>query len=100
MTVHKMMLINHISDPFGTYFNLKKTILKTVLQHLEHYINNCPTRCNNMQSVFYFAAVSLYMFWVPLCPSSGVHKTVVTATGTSHMIVQLLHSDVAKLGMR
>ena len=28
-------------------------------------------------------------------PSSGVHKTVVTATGTSHMIVQLPHSDVA-----
>ena len=29
-------------------------------------------------------------------PSSGVHKTVVTATGTSHMIMQLPHS-VAKL---
>ena len=28
-------------------------------------------------------------------PSSGVHKTVVTATGTSHMVVQLLHSNVA-----
>ena len=30
-------------------------------------------------------------------PSSGVHKTVVTATGTSNMIVQLPHSNVAKL---
>ena len=28
-------------------------------------------------------------------PSSGVHKTVVTVTGTSHMIVQLPHSNVA-----
>ena len=27
--------------------------------------------------------------------SSGVHKTVVIATGTSHMIVQSPHSDVA-----
>ena len=32
-------------------------------------------------------------------PSSGVHKTVVTATGTSHMIVQLPHCNVAKLGL-
>jgi hypothetical protein len=32
-------------------------------------------------------------------PSSGVHKTVVTATGTSHMVVQLPHSSVAKLGL-
>ena len=28
-------------------------------------------------------------------PSSGVHKTVTTATGTSHMVVQLPHSNVA-----
>ena len=30
-------------------------------------------------------------------PSSGVRKTVVSATGSSHMIVQLPHSNVAKL---
>jgi len=30
-------------------------------------------------------------------PSSGVHKTVVTATVTSHMFVQLSHSTVANL---
>jgi hypothetical protein len=30
-------------------------------------------------------------------PSSGVHKTVVTATGTSHMFVQLPHSNVVTL---
>ena len=30
-------------------------------------------------------------------PSSRVHKTVVTATGTSHTIVHLPHSNVAKL---
>ena len=32
------------------------------------YINKCPTRCNNMQSVFYFTARSLYMFRVPSAP--------------------------------
>ena len=30
-------------------------------------------------------------------PSSGVHETVVTTTGTSHMVVQLPRSSVAKL---
>jgi hypothetical protein len=30
-------------------------------------------------------------------PSSGVRKTVVTATGTSHMFVQLPHTNLAKL---
>ena len=29
------------------------------------YINKCPTRCNNMQSIFYFTAISLHMFRVP-----------------------------------
>ena len=32
-------------------------------------------------------------------PSSGVHKTAVIATGTNHMILQLPHSNVAKLGL-
>ena len=34
------------------------------------YINTskCPTRCNNMQSIFYFTAVSRYMFRVPSAP--------------------------------
>jgi len=30
-------------------------------------------------------------------PSSGVHKTVTTASGTGHMFVQLPPSNVAKL---
>jgi len=32
-------------------------------------------------------------------PSSGVRKTVITATGTSHMVVKLPHSNVANLGL-
>ena len=31
------------------------------------YINNCPTRCNTKQSI-YFSASSLYMFWVSTTP--------------------------------
>jgi len=48
------------------------------------------------QYAFY---ILFYTFRVPKNPSSGVDKTVVTATGTSHMIVQLPHSNVAKLGL-
>ena len=33
-----------------------------------------------------------------LHPSSGVHKTVITATGVSHMFVQLPHCNVATCG--
>jgi len=30
-------------------------------------INNCPTRCNTKQSIYYYAT-SLYMFWVSTTP--------------------------------
>ena len=58
-------------------------------------ISVSPTRCNNMQSIFYFTAKSLYMFRCHPHPSSGVHKTVITASGTCHISVQLPHSNVA-----
>ena len=51
-----------------------------------------------MQSIFYFTAVSLYMFRVPSAPNIRLHKTVVTATGTSHIFVLLPNSSVAKYG--
>ena len=64
---------------------------------LPTYINKCPTRYNNMQSIFYCN--------ITLLVSSAVRthyqeyiKTVVTATGTRHMVVQLPHSKVAKFG--
>jgi len=56
------------------------------------YINNCPTRCNTKQSIYYSAS-SLYMFRVSVTPIIGVHKTVTTASGT----VQLPPSNVANL---
>ena len=36
--------------------------------------------------IYLFPAKSLYMFRVSLHPSSGVHKTVTTASGTGHII--------------
>jgi len=93
------------------------------------YINNCPTKCNTKQSIYYSAS-SPYMFrvsttpiirstqncnyslryWSYFCaatslqrgqgcqphPSSGVHKTVITASGTGHIFAQLPPSNVAK----
>ena len=37
-------------------------------------------------AVYLFTARSLYMFRVSSHPSSGVHKTVTTASGTGHII--------------
>ena len=48
-------------------------------------INNCPTRCNTKQSIYYSAS-SLYMFRVPTTPIIRGTQTVTTA------------SNVAKLG--
>ena len=37
-------------------------------------------------AVYLFTAGSLYLFRVSSHPSSGVHKTVTTASGTSHTV--------------
>ena len=52
-------------------------------------------------SNLYFILLQDHSTWFGchLHPSSGVHKTVVTATGTSHMFVHLPHSTMAKLGL-
>ena len=47
-------------------------------------------------AVYLLTARSLYMFRVSSHPSSGIRKTVTTASGTGHT-VQLTHSNVAKL---
>jgi len=39
----------------------------TLLWYIHFYINNCPTRCNTKQSIYYFAR-SLYMFHVSTTP--------------------------------
>ena len=39
-------------------------------EHLINYINNCPTRCNTKQSIYY-SACSLYMFRVSTTPIIG-----------------------------
>jgi len=55
------------------------------------YINNCPTRCTTKQSI-YFLQVHSTCFGCQPHPSSGVHKTVTSASGT----VQLPPSNVAR----
>jgi len=55
------------------------------------YIDNCPMRCNTKQSII--LQVHCTCFRCQPHPSSGVHKTVTTASGT----VQLPPSNVAKL---
>ena len=46
------------------------------------YINNCPTRCNTKQSIYYSAS-SIYMYFgCQQRPLSGVDKTVTTASDT------------------
>ena len=58
-------------------------------------INKCPTGCNNMRLYFILLQYHSTRFGCRPHPSSGAHETVVTATGTSHMVVQLPHSNVA-----
>jgi len=51
------------------------------------YINNCPTRCNTKQSIYYSAS-SFYMFRVsttPIIRCIQNCKTVTTASGTGHI---------------
>ena len=60
--------------------NLAFVTHKTVIRGSEHHefvTNNCPTRCNNEQSIYLFIARSLYMFRVSSHPSLRVHKTVI-----------------------
>ena len=48
------------------------------------YINNCLTRCNTKQSIYYSASYCKCFGRQPH-PSLGVHKTVTTASGTGHI---------------
>ena len=48
-------------------------------------------------SLFIILQVHSTCFGCQLRPSSGVHKTVTTASGTDHILVQLPPSNVAKL---
>jgi len=49
------------------------------------YINNCATRWNTKQSVYYSES-SHYTFRCQPHPLSEVHKTVTTASGTGHIL--------------
>ena len=58
-------------------------------------INNCPKRCKTQSSLFIILQVHSTCSECQPHPSSGVHKTVTTASGTGHIFVQLPPSNVA-----
>jgi hypothetical protein len=63
------------------------------------YINNCPTRCNTKQSIYYSAS-SLYMFRVsttPIIRCIQNCKTVTTASGTGHIFCAITEVIVTVL---
>ena len=62
------------------YYIKHKCILCLWFRASLFYINNCPKRCNTKQSIYYSAC-----FGCQTHPSSGIHKTVTTASGTSHI---------------
>ena len=56
---------------------------KLSLITVPNFINNCPTRCNTKQ--FIILQVHSTCFGYQPHPSSGVYKTVTTASGTGHI---------------
>jgi len=60
------------------------------------YINNCPTRCNTKQSIYYSES-SLYMFRVSTTPIMRTQNCNYNIRYWSCCAVQLPPSNVAKL---
>jgi len=60
----------HDSNANGSRYEIPLLIwnLCSWFRAAQVYINKCPKRCNNMQSIFYFTARSLYVFRVPSAP--------------------------------
>ena len=74
-----------ISGPFSLHTPLKHVILHFWFRASLLYINNWPTRCNTKQYII--LQVHSTCFGCQPHPSSGVHKTVTTASGTSHIFL-------------
>ena len=55
-------------------------------------------RDTTLSSLFIILQIHSTCFGCQPHPSSGVHKTVTTASGPCHIFMQLLPSNVAKLG--
>ena len=56
--------------------------IRVIISH----INKCPTRCNT-NSPFIILQVYSTRFWCQPHPSSGVHKTVITVSGSGFFFV-------------
>ena len=56
-------------------------MLQFAPQHhtLPVFINKCPTRCNNMQTIFHFTAISLYIVYI-----SPTHALYIKNTTQAH----------------
>ena len=96
---HQAKLCSECSSLLVASLNFKSSLLNFMfmvpcITSLYQWMSNNDTQ----QYAVYFILVQDHTTCFRCCPrpSSGVHKTVVTATGTSHMIMQLPHS-VAKL---
>ena len=91
-----IMITFNITHPFTSRTSNWSTSVRVCVETGCIYINNCPTRCNTKQSIYYSAVHSTYFGCQPH-PSSGVHKTVTTASCTSLYFMQLPPSKVANL---
>jgi len=60
------------------------------------YINNCPTRCNTKQPIYYSAS-SHYMFLVSNTTIIRITQNCNYSLGICHIFLQLPPSNVAKL---
>ena len=78
---------NRIISLYGmiAVLHIKGYFLYSCFRASQLYVNKCPTRRNNMQSIFYFNVRSLYMFRVPSTPIIRSTWNCSTATGTSHV---------------
>jgi len=74
----------HLEDPDVDVNILLQHFLCLWLRESLIYINTCPTRCNK-SSLFIILQVHSTCFGCQTHPSSGVHKTVTTASVTGHI---------------
>jgi hypothetical protein len=90
---------------FSVFSNLRDTPVWSLWigvslgwRHVEQSINNCPTRCNTKQSIYYSAS-SLHLFWVSTTPIiRSTQNCNYSLRYWSYFFVQLPPSNVPKLG--
>jgi hypothetical protein len=74
------------NDEYLSFFPIFSALLCYLRSLYFAYINNCPTWCNCMQSIFVLLQNHSTCFGCQLHPSSGVYKTVTTVSGIGHSV--------------